>query len=99
MKIQCVCGAKYAFEFTPEMAREPVRFICPQCGTDSSEIVNQLVQQELAEQNLPAAPAAPVSSLPTEPPRPAPMRLKISHAEKPAEPPPTEPAGENIASK
>ncbi|HEY4417224.1 MAG TPA: PQQ-binding-like beta-propeller repeat protein [Verrucomicrobiae bacterium] len=99
MKIQCACGAKYAFDLTPEMAREPVKFVCPQCGADSSEIVNQLVQQALAEQNLPAAPVAPISSVPTEPPRPAPMRLKISHAEKPAEPPPAEPAVENATSK
>ncbi len=90
MKIQCTCGAKYAFDLTPEMAREPVKFVCPQCGLDSSEIVNQLVQQELAEQNLPSAPPPP--SAPVPPPKPAPARLKISHAEKPVEPPPAETA-------
>lgn len=84
MKIQCTCGAKYAFDLTPEMAREPVKFICPQCGLDSSEVVNQLILQELAEQNLPPAPAPPETPVP--PPKPAPARLKISHAEKPAEP-------------
>ena len=86
MKIQCPCGAKYAFDLTPEMAHEPVKFVCPQCGLDSSEIVNQLVQEELAEQNLPPAPPPPAT--PQPPPKPAPVRLKISHAEKPAEPPP-----------
>ncbi len=88
MKIQCSCGAKYAFDITPEMAREPVKFVCPQCGLDSSELVNQLVRQELAEQNLPAVPPPPAEL--TIPPKPAPARLKIAHAEKPAEPPPTE---------
>ena len=88
MKIQCTCGAKYAFDLTPDMAREPVKFVCPQCGLDSSETVNQLVQQELAEQNLPSVPPPPATPVP--PPKPAPARLKISHAEKPAEPPPAE---------
>ncbi len=80
MKIQCSCGAKYAFDLTPEMAQSPVRFVCPTCGLDSSEYVNQLVQAEIKEQ-FPAAPPPP-------PPPGAAPRLKISHAEKPAEPPP-----------
>ena len=66
------------------MAREPVKFVCPQCGLDSSEMVNQLVQQELAEQNLPPVPPPPSDAV--VPPKPAPARLKIVHAEKPAEP-------------
>ena len=81
MKIQCACGAKYAFEPTPEMAKNPVQFICPQCGLDSSEIVNQLVQESLAEQNLPSAPPPP--DAPSPPPKPAPARLKISPAVNP----------------
>src|SRR5947207_2013413 len=47
MKLQCACGAKYAFEVWPEMLREPVRFVCASCGLDASAFVNQLVQQEL----------------------------------------------------
>ncbi len=47
MKLQCSCGAKYAFDITPEMAQKPVRFVCPQCGADSSDFVNQLVRSEL----------------------------------------------------
>src|ERR1700744_2807845 len=94
MKIQCSCGAKYAFDVTPEMVREPIKFICPQCGRDSSEVVNQMIQQEFAEQNLPSAP--PVPTAPVAEPKAAPARLKISHAEKPAEAPANEtvsPAG------
>jgi len=32
MKIQCACGAKYAFEVQPEMLDKPVQFVCPSCG-------------------------------------------------------------------
>jgi outer membrane protein assembly factor BamB len=79
MKIQCACGAKYAFDLTPEMLHNPVRFVCPACGLDSSEYVNQLVREQFAE---PAtdAPAAP-------PPAATPARLRIAHEEKPAEAP------------
>jgi hypothetical protein len=82
MKIQCSCGTKYSFEVTPEMAQNPVRFVCQNCGLDSSEYVNQLVRAELAE----SAARQPVPSIAAVPP-PSP-RLKISHEEKPAEPPP-----------
>ena len=47
MKIQCSCGAKYAFDVSPEMAKSPVRFVCPTCGLDASDFVNNLVRQEL----------------------------------------------------
>lgn len=79
MKIQCSCGTKYSFEVTPEMARNPVRFVCPNCGLDSSEYVNQLVRAEIAENFPEAVPK-------TESFAPAP-RLKISHEEKSPEPP------------
>jgi hypothetical protein len=79
MKIRCSCGTKYEFAITPEMAREPVKFVCPQCGLDSSDYVNQLVREELAEQGI----ASPASQPPAATPR-----LKISHAEKPSEPTP-----------
>ena len=56
MKIQCACGAKYAFDATPEMLQNPVRFVCPSCGLDSSESVNELIRREFAGQT-PAATA------------------------------------------
>jgi endogenous inhibitor of DNA gyrase (YacG/DUF329 family) len=87
MKIQCSCGTKYSFEVAPEMAQNPVRFVCPDCGLDSSEYVNQLVREELAEQAArEPLPETPVPSIASVPP-PAP-RLKISHEAKPPEPPP-----------
>ena len=57
MKIQCACGAKYAFDVTPEMAQTPVKFVCPTCGADASDAVNRLVRQELGLPELEAAPA------------------------------------------
>jgi hypothetical protein len=62
MKVQCPCGAKYAIDVTPEMARDPVRFVCPGCGLDLSGPINELVRQELglapaAATGAPAAPA------------------------------------------
>ena len=91
MKLQCSCGAKYAFDITPEMVQNPVRFVCPQCGQDSSAFVNELVRKEFGQ----VAPAAPVAAtpppapvaaagVPPPPPVPTGSRLRISHAEAPA---------------
>ncbi|HEY5297570.1 MAG TPA: PQQ-binding-like beta-propeller repeat protein [Verrucomicrobiae bacterium] len=81
MKIRCSCGAKYEFDVTPEMAREPVKFICPNCGLDSSDLVNELIRAEIAEQFPDAT---------SPPPTPAVSRLKISREEKVIAPPETE---------
>ena len=78
MKIQCACGAKYAFDITPDMLQNPVRFVCPGCGLDSSEYVNQLVREEFAEQGVVAEPPAEAPAVQS--------RLRISHEVKPAEP-------------
>ena len=77
MKIQCACGAKYEFDTTPEMADEPVKFVCPQCGLDSSARVNDLIRQEFGIPPLP-----PVAK----------PRLKIAREENPPAPPPPAPA-------
>ena len=45
MKLQCSCGAKYVFDATPEMLQNPVKFICPSCGLDASDFVNELIRQ------------------------------------------------------
>jgi hypothetical protein len=57
MKIQCGCGAKYEFEITPDMAQNPVQFVCPACGADSSALVTSLVRQQLGQ--APAGPPQP----------------------------------------
>ncbi|HXP61972.1 MAG TPA: PQQ-binding-like beta-propeller repeat protein [Dongiaceae bacterium] len=80
MKIQCGCGAKYEFEITPEMAQNPLQFVCPACGADSSALVTSLVRQQLGQASgagiLPASPAprAPRLQVPpqTTPPDTAP---------------------------
>ena len=72
MKIQCACGAKYSFDATPEMLQNPVRFVCPSCGLDSSDYVNELIRREFAGQT----PAAP-------PPAAESPRLKISRDKPP----------------
>jgi hypothetical protein len=94
MKLQCSCGAKYAFDITPDMAQNPVGFVCPQCGADSSDYVNELVRRELASQGIAvsapppapvrvAAPAPAPAPVSAAPPAPAGSRLKISHEAKP----------------
>jgi hypothetical protein len=59
MKIQCSCGAKYTIEVTPEMARQPVHFVCSSCGRDASDYVTSLVHRELAFAGIPTVAAAP----------------------------------------
>lgn len=78
MKIQCSCGAKHIIEVTPEMAGQPVRFVCPSCGLDASEFVTNLVQQELARMNPAGAGHAPMGELldDSEPAAPAPPPAK-----------------------
>src|SRR6266404_2761273 len=64
MKIQCSCGAKYAFDVTPEMAQHPIRFVCQTCGQDASDTVNNLIRQELSRATtIPA----PISATPAPP--------------------------------
>src|SRR5208283_2528791 len=78
MKIQCACGAKYAFDVTPEMAGNPVRFVCQNCGLDSSDFVNGLIRQELGL-------GAPVATPPpAEPVSTAAPRLRVAPAAEPA---------------
>ena len=80
MKLQCPCGAKYNFEITPDMARNPVRFVCESCGLDSSDFLNEMIRKELAGQA--AAGAAEMA----EPSLTAAPRLRVAHAaEAPAE--------------
>jgi len=66
MKIQCSCGAKYAFEVTPEQVRQPVKFICPACGYDGSDFVNQLIRQQFepAAAGVTTAMAPPIEVAP-----------------------------------
>ena len=86
MKVQCQCGAKYSIDVTPEMARDPIRFVCPNCNTDLSGPINDLVHQELGHTTAPVAqllstePEAPVAAAPA----PARMRISAAAASAPA---------------
>jgi hypothetical protein len=75
MKIQCSCGAKYSFDVPPESAANPVRFVCPACGVDSSNMVNELIRREFAAAATPPTPPAAA---------PSGSRLKISREQPPA---------------
>ena len=79
MKVQCQCGAKYSIDVTPEMARDPIRFVCPNCNTDLSGPINDLVLQELGQTSAPVAQListesqAPVAAAPA-------ARMRVSTA-------------------
>jgi len=94
MKLQCSCGAKYAFDATPEMLKNPVKFICPSCGLDASDFVNDLIRQEFGSE-APPPPAAPG----TPPPPPPAGRLRISTEAAPAAAAPEAPAASKFCVK
>jgi hypothetical protein len=71
MKIQCSCGTKYAFDVTPEMGQSPIRFVCQNCGADSSTLVNQLIRQQLGLEAPAAAVRPAVAPAPVIVPPPA----------------------------
>lgn len=85
MKIQCTCGAKYSFEVTPGMAQTPVTFVCPACGLDSSDFVNEMIRREVA--GAPSPGGAGAQDVPPSRAKPSAgtARLRI-HAAKAAEP-------------
>src|SRR5215831_15841526 len=60
MKVQCSCGTKHEFEITPVMANTPVKFVCPVCGTDSSEFVDSLIRRELGQTETPHGVPVPI---------------------------------------
>ena len=89
MKVQCQCGAKFAFDVTPEMARDPVRFICQGCGLDLSGPINDLIRQELGL----AQTAAPVHAPQPAPAAVAPAPMRVAAPALVAAAAPAVPAG------
>ncbi|HOX58223.1 MAG TPA: PQQ-binding-like beta-propeller repeat protein [Candidatus Paceibacterota bacterium] len=82
MKIQCSCGAKYSFDLSPDMANNPVRFVCPACGLDASDFVNNMIRQELG---APAPAPVPAAISPQSAPQRAPAaRVRIPNPESAA---------------
>jgi len=90
MKLECSCGAKYAFDATPEMLKNPVKFICPACGLDASDFVNELIRQEFGGQYTPPPPPQPAAPAP---------RLKVAHEAAPAAPVPETPKSSKFCAK
>jgi hypothetical protein len=81
MKVQCNCGAKYAIDVTPEMARDPVRFVCPSCDLDLSGPINELIRQELGITPAPVPVPPPAMAQPVTPAsKSTKMRVAIAHA-------------------
>ncbi len=93
MKIQCPCGAKYVIDVTPGM--QAVQFVCPNCGGDYSQFVNQLIQRELAENFPSASPPVPPAA-PAAPPSPG---LRISRPQGTEAPPAEAPAEAEFCAK
>jgi hypothetical protein len=88
MKIQCPCGAKYAFDVTEEMVAHPITFVCPQCNVDSSAVVNQLIREMFPTVVVVPPPAAGPAPVQPAPARPA-IRVNVPsqpHAAPPAAP-------------
>lgn len=85
MKIQCQCGTKYAFDVTPEMAANPVKLVCQNCGADNSLAVNMLIQQQFPATATASAPP-PVAMAPPPPPVESAPRMKVVvHVATPAQ--------------
>lgn len=90
MKVQCQCGAKYAIDVTPEMAANPVRFVCPGCGLDLSGPINELVRQELGVTTPDTVPTAAL--LTATPAAAARIRVSTTSVPTPATSQPAAPA-------
>jgi hypothetical protein len=68
VKVQCVCGTRFAFDVEPVNGRMPVRVKCPGCGADGTDLANEVIRQKLAAT---AVPVPPVAVAPAPVPQPA----------------------------
>jgi hypothetical protein len=78
IKIQCVCGQRYAFEVEPVDCRMPVAVKCPLCGTDGTEAANEVIAE-----SVPARPA--VAAVPAARPASRPNSYQLDPAKAEAE--------------
>jgi hypothetical protein len=93
MKVICDCGAKYAFDATPEMVRNPLAFACPECGVDLSPRILEQVRQQFGTATgpvglsvSPSVPAVPQGLAPAVEIAPPPSGVAV--APPAATPPP-----------
>lgn len=45
IKVECQCGARFAFDVEPVEGRMPVAVFCPVCGADATERANQVLAE------------------------------------------------------
>ncbi len=73
IKIQCACGARYAFEVEPQDGAMPFKVNCPSCNADGTGAANQIIAQtpEAEQKTQPRlrvqATAAPAPGVPRIP--------------------------------
>ena len=58
VKIECPCGTHFAFDVEPVNGRMPVRVNCPGCGTDQTELANEVISRRLSPPAPDPRPAA-----------------------------------------
>ena len=80
------------------MLAQPVKFICPSCGLDASDFVNELIRQEFGAQTLPEPGVPDAPPPPPPPPSPA-SRLRVAHSAPPAAPAQPAPAASKFCAR
>ena len=58
LKILCDCGTKFAFDVEPVDGQMPDSIQCPDCGVDQTQSANEQIRQRLAAPPAPASPGA-----------------------------------------
>src|ERR1700734_982913 len=85
LKVACDCGQNYAFDVEPVDGRMPTRVNCPACGTDGTEVANNLLGQHFPSQQA----ALPVAALARPPAAGGGLRINTPPPEsRSATPPP-----------
>jgi PQQ-like domain len=77
VKVQCVCGTRFAFEVEPVNGRMPVRVKCPGCGADGTDLANEMIRQKLAA-TVVAAPVPPGAVAPAPVLQPAAAAVAVA---------------------
>jgi hypothetical protein len=79
IKVQCVCGQRFAFDVEPVNGRMPQSVKCPSCGADGTLAANQSIAETLAGQAVPPAPVIQAAApLPPPPAAVTAPRLQVA---------------------
>lgn len=82
IKIHCDCGQKIKFDAEPVNGRMPWEVTCPVCGASGTAKANHVIAQ-LSQ----SSPLAPIGSVSSAPPAPAPIRIVPQIISTPAQVP------------